>query len=64
MDERREVAAVWRRGAVDSRSGNLDAWMPVLNMNPWKMKMATSESVRWRALRVCWTGWCSALGLG
>jgi hypothetical protein len=49
MDERREVAAVWRRGAVNSRSGNLDAWMRVLNMNSWKMKTATSESVRWRS---------------
>jgi hypothetical protein len=55
---------VWRRGGVDGRPGKLDAWIPLLKMSPRKMEAATSESVRWCMVRVCWTGWCSRLAVG
>jgi hypothetical protein len=56
--------AVWLRGGVDGRSIKFDAWIPVLKMSSRNMEAATSESVRWHPLRVCWTGWCSWLAVG
>jgi hypothetical protein len=55
---------VWRRGCVDGRSVKFDAWIPVLKMSSWEMEAATSESVRWHLLRVCWTVWCSWFAVG
>jgi hypothetical protein len=56
--------AIWHRGGVDGRSVKFDAWIHVLKMSSRKMEAATSESVRWHLLRVCWTGWCSWFAVG
>ena len=63
-----EDDAVWRRGGVDGRPGKVDASVPALKMDRWKMVATTSTGgvcgarlkcagplyVLDLALRLCW----------
>jgi hypothetical protein len=45
---------VWRRGGVDGRPGKVDASVPALELDRWKMAAAASESVPVRCVTQSW----------
>ena len=45
---------VWRRGGVDGKPGKVDASVPALEMDRWKMAVAASESAPVRCVTQSW----------
>ena len=45
---------VWHRGGVDGRPGKVDASVPALEMDRWKMAVAASESAPVRCVTQSW----------